>query len=389
MSVILPKPALLRTQPLILMPVPQHEWRDPSAAQFKDQFGNPGVQTRFRVTGRRHDRPVVRFWFDSRDDADFFLQSLVNYGLYDVPVPREDWRLPNEIWGDPELYPEFQCDFATVTFLTTPGSGTYNRPVDWNDSDNSIEALGGGASGAALRGQSNQTNGGGGGGEYRRIENFTLPSSVGYVVGDGGSSVIRTTNGRTNGNNGIQTTFNSASLVADNGDGGTSTGGAGGSGGTGAAGNADGGAGGSTSGSFTNASGGGGAGGPNGAGNSGVTANNISATAGGSGDSGSGGSGGSGSNVGGSTVANGGNGNPGTEWQASPARGSGGGGGGGRSDNGNSNGGDGGGYGAGGGAAGATGSVTSTSGAGAQGIIVVTYEPALAANIHPNRSAPF
>src|SRR6185436_9196219 len=74
---------------------------------------------------------------------------------------------------------------AATIFLTTTGSQTYCVPSNWNDSNNSIEVIGGGAGGQ------NGVNGGygGGGGGYTKVTNVSLPAgqSVNYYVGQGGN----------------------------------------------------------------------------------------------------------------------------------------------------------------------------------------------------------
>jgi hypothetical protein len=253
----------------------------------------------------------------------------------------------------------------TQIFVVSGTSQT--SPADWNNSSNTVEGLGGGASGAFfLTTVAHAT--GGGGGEYRKIANFSVATpgttAFNYTIGPGGNAVSTTVDG----NDGTATTFNTSSLIANPGIKGTQgagahNGGAGGSLGTGAAANANGGRGGNMTGaSGGGGSGGGGAGGATGAGNAGVdTASTATfiATAGGSGDAGAGGAGGL------STSGAGGN---GTEWDAS--HGSGGGGGG------NGSGAPAGGGGLYGGGGGGANDTAGTSGAGGQGILVLTYTPA-------------
>lgn len=376
---------ILRNEPKLLMPVPQWQWRDPSQAQIKDQFGNPGVQTRFRLSARIHDgHPIWRLWFDSRDDADWFLHSLVQWIASGTPIPREDWSLPNVIWGDPALYPELQYDFATVTFLTTTGSNqTYTKPTDWQDTGSIIEGIGGGGGGGVGWSSFGDGSGsGGGGGAYSKIVNFVFSGgSLTYRVGSPGASVSRTSNGSTTGGAGTVTYFNAAAdpgagtddtkLGAQPGNGGKGAGNAGGvsaaAGGASASGWGTTKSSGGTSGScpstaLAKMSGGGGAAGPSGAGGN-APAGTTTGGIGGTGDNG--------------TVAAGAkdaNGNSGTEW-SSVGVGSGAG-----SKSSAGNGGfTGGNYGgAGSGAAGPSGTITS--GAGAQGLIVVTYTPASSGN---------
>lgn len=286
-------------------------------------------------------------------------------------VPHES---VNEVtFRDLIRHPEF-IFLSTVIFVTSGTSQT--SPSDWDNSNNFIEGIGGGASGAV--GNLHQT--GGGGGEYRKITNFSVATpgttAFNYVIGGGGTAVTSATAVATNGNDGTDTTFNTSSLIAKAGvhgvsGAGSQSGGAGGTGGTGAAANAAGGRGGNLTGAAgTGASGGGGAGGSTGAGNAGGDSTSTSGnvmTAGGSGDAAAGGSSGG---------TNGGAGGTGTEWDAS--HGSGGAGGGNAAPAGGISGGDGGLYGGGGGAGRAL-NAPITSGAGKQGIIVITYTPVVAA----------
>jgi hypothetical protein len=251
---------------------------------------------------------------------------------------------------------------AVVTFLT---SGTsYSTPVDWNNSDNSIECIGAGGNGSS---QGAAGGGGGGGGAYAKIVNLTIAGSITYSIASGGSQA--------------DTTFNSTSLVCDAGN--NASGGTNGTGGTTAASTgttkfAGGDGGGNSGGLAGNGGGGGGAGGTTSAGGTGVGS-------GGAGGSASGGAGGSQSF---SYGAPGDPGGDGTVWQVSPARGAGGGGGGGYSgeeDGGGgcltngTDGGAGGLFGGGGGGGGPKGQFLCIEGSGnggAQGIITVTYTPA-------------
>ncbi len=278
----------------------------------------------------------------------------------------------------------------TVIFLTTTGAGTWTVPADWNSANNTIECIGGGGSGAVSR----QANGvdtratGGSGAAYASVQNLSLvPGSlVSYNVALGGASVSRTTNGTSSGNNGGDTWFGGTSLST------SSVGAVGGKGGTAVSGsNLTGAIGGQASscvgsikfsggnsGSITLSgsgnvlsTGGGGAAGPNGNGNASAD-DNVHATgsSGGTGDAGSGGSGGWVGNPSGA----GGN---GSEWTATVGgtAGSGGGSGSSVSGLGNTYTANGGNYGAGsGGVACYNASGTVYSGAGAQGIIVITYD---------------
>lgn len=367
----------------LIMPVPERQWREPSLSVPRDQVGNSIDQTRFRARARLHDGHVVwAGWFDSRDDWDAFLWSLANGRLAQEP---ELWKLPTPQWH-PDLGEHLSYDFATVTFVTgSPGSNqTYTSPIDWDNNANTVEALGAGASGAAIASSASPSFSrvGNGGGGYSRISNHTFAtpgtSSTTYRVGAGGdaqtSTVDSNGNGaQLNGAAGGDSWFGGASLGASNvgaqggqvGNG-ASTGGSGGSDSNGIGTTKySGGKGGNSTG-FNNSqgTGGGGAASPTGAGNAGTNASSYGQqTAGGGGGSGGGGAGG---------TAGGGTGGNGTNWDATHGAG---GGGGGRNAGSSGAGGN---YGGGsGGSRNSSGSVTSP--AGKQGMIVITYTPRLAA----------
>jgi hypothetical protein len=269
-------------------------------------------------------------------------------------------------------------------YLTATGSHAFIVPSDWNSSSNSIETIGGGASGdAAAQGYPAP---GGGGGAWNKQTNVALTpgGSVTYSVGAGGAAQS-TNNFDIAGNVGSDSWFcnstsNCSSItgtavqVGSKGGGVSAGSGAAAPGGVGTSGvgssNNSGGASGSAGLFSDDASGGGGAGGSSGAGVAGTNESTFqSASNGGAGDAGSGGAGGTGGN--GSTA-----GSKGTEYDS--LHGSGGGGGGSApnaSFGGSFKGGAAGKYGAGGGGGEDLGSGTAVSGAGAQGIIVVTYTP--------------
>jgi hypothetical protein len=175
-----------------------------------------------------------------------------------------------------------------------PDSGaSWTVPADWNNADNSIEAIGGGGGGAGGIDRSSG-GGGGGGGEYRKLANlvFTPGTQVPFKIGAGGIGGAASINGSAGGD----TEFNPPALIARGGKGGVSAtpgaGGAGGTGGTGGAASFNGGAGGSSGQSgVSGGGGGGGAGGPNGAGASAASVV-ASPTAGGNADNNFGGAGG-------------------------------------------------------------------------------------------------
>lgn len=374
--IILPQ----KYQSKLFMPVPERQWRAPSLAQPKDEFGNPDM-TRFRVRARQrlHDgfvRTIWTGWFDSRDDFDAFSWSLAKHLAWGEPMPRADWDLPSPGWV-PGMGELLEYDFATLVFLTTTtGSNqTYTSPSDWNNSSNTVETVGAGGSGGYA--QATTTHGtGGGGGAWNSISNFTFATpgttTATRRLGTGGAGVTGDVAGNTGGDTWFNgTTLGGSSVGSKGGVGGAAGNNSqnGGAGGTGASGvgtsSNNGGRGGNLTGAGgSGGSGGGGAAGGAGAGNTGVdsssTAGNV-ATNGGSGDAGSGGSAG---------TSGGGAGGAGTEWDAT--HGSGGGGGG--LGSGASNSGAGGNYG--GGSGGAKGSGAGNTGAGKQGIIVLTYTPA-------------
>lgn len=288
-----------------------------------------------------------------------------------------------------------------VLLGTTGGVFTWTVPASWNDANNSIEVIGGGGGGAVTN---NEGGKGGGGGGYSKIVNLDLTpgASVSYRVGSGGPSNV----------DGSDTWFNGANLAASSvgakggqagifktsgGQGGQASAGigttktSGGNGGNGAPKGAD----------RAGGGGGGGAGGPHGNGASGgvLGLDSDDAGAGGGGaDGGStgGGAGGDGGNnrfnfgggssgnstgqeggggKGGAVFETGGTGGNGEQlWTQTIApitsAGPGGGGGGGGS---SAAGGAGGFY---GGAGGGTGNVAQIGGAGAQGVIAITWSEA-------------
>jgi hypothetical protein len=293
------------------------------------------------------------------------------------------------------------CDFGSDDgaggcrgFLTTTGSNqTFTSPSDWNNSANTIECIGAGGSGGTFVQTSSARGDGGGGGAYAIINNFTfaLPgiTTATYQVGIGGSSVSLVGGGASPGNAGGNSWFNNSSYPgagSDNSQCAAQGGSAGGTSGVNAAGGAagsswgqtafSGGQGGAATAS-NSAAGGGGAAGNVTTGGAGTNASSAGATAGGqaNGTGASGGAGATGSN---STSITGGTGGSGTEYGTA---GSGGGGGGGRNTSTTNGaqaiGGSGGAYGGGGGGAVESGAKDATSGAGGNGLIVITYTPAV------------
>lgn len=301
--------------------------------------------------------------------------------------------------GIPPLVKEVQaitCGFGAEIgtsgvcrgFLTVTGSNqTWTSPSDWDNSNNTIECIGAGGSGGAVKGSSTATATGGGGGAYSLINDFYVANpgttQITYRIGLGGTSVS-SSGTATGGNTGEDTWFNSSTFPGSGTDN-SYCGAKGGSGGNAGAATQNGGPGGvGTSGwGETRRSGGSGGtashssvatGGGGTAGNSSTGGNGVSSTAtnqatNGGQANGSGATGGTGGTTGGA-------GNNGTEYTT---EGSGGGGGGGRN-TGNIavTGGSGGKRGGGGGGAvnyrtQANGSASS--GAGYAGIIVITYTP--------------
>jgi hypothetical protein len=263
---------------------------------------------------------------------------------------------------------------SPVQIILTAGT-TWTVPADFNPTNNTIEAIGGG--GAADFGNTAQGgSGGGGGGAYSKISNFDPlgATTIPYTIGaggtggvSGGASVVAATD----------TTFNTSSLVAKHGNAGSrTTGGTGGaaagstgtvkhSGGSGGTGNLVGPSG--PSNLITGGGGGGGgaagkfADGNNGANATTTVVGSTTVAVPGAGGQGDGTSGG----FGGSITAPGAD---GSEWVAAGSGGGGGGGGGG----------NGGRYGAGGGGGEADVFGTFTSGAnGNQGVIVISYTPSV------------
>jgi hypothetical protein len=305
---------------------------------------------------------------------------------------------------------------VSYVLLLTSGP-TWTVPSDWNNANNSIEAIGGGGGGGA--GSTTTDAAGGGGGEYRKAANVTLtPGAVIPIqIGQGGTGGTTPSNATA----GTATTFNTSTVIANGGGrGNVLTGGLGGTGGTGAAANSNGGASSNNSNASYGGCGGGGAGGPLGVGGLGADggaappgaggggAQNGATGAGVSGSGGNGGNGGpspthaggvggvngvsspgagvQGSGGGGGSVNDGAHmvgaaGGAGVDWiattgGATAGPGGGGGGGGGRFTNAGA-GGAGGLYGGGGGAGGAADSGAGGAGAnGANGIIVIKYTTA-------------
>ncbi len=362
---ILPDRRIPKTR--LLMPVPNFQWKAPSQARQKDQFGKED-RTYFALTGRLNDGHIMwRGVFEDRNDADAFLFSMVTGSLLHEPAL---WRLPTPSWN-PALGENVSYQFATITVLTA-GAGTiqtYTLPVDWDSTNNNVQCWAGGAGGA--RGTpGNAGRGGGGGGAFSRRYNINLTTNASYLIGSAGLGA--TSLSSPGGNGGptwfVGTDLPSSTVGADGGLGGVvATGGSGGlasnctgttnfNGGTAGNGQAGNGAGG----------GGGGAAGSGDVGGNG--------TNGASGNGGNGGNGGiSDTAVAGGIGATASSGTGGNGNQYAGGYGSGGGGGGGSGSP--SIGGAGGTYGAGGGGGGTSSSSSSRGGDGTQGFMIITYEP--------------
>jgi hypothetical protein len=375
-----------------LLPMRRSDWIE---ASRRPSFspGEHGRRTRWRLRAHHPDdrgRILWEGWISDREAVDAILHSILRGALKFEPElwgEVEEWRSPGGRWKRGDFRPEWFGELvpllavATVTFITTTGSGTYTAPADFVSAGSTAEAIGSGGSGGAAKylGSSfNAAASGGSGGAYALASASSLSAggTASTVVPTGGASVSTSTD-QINGNAGADASFGSLA-IAKGGLGGTANSTSGSISANGVSGGAASGSTGSTknnggaSGTATstpansqNATGGGGAGGGTSAGTASAASSSgtLGASSGGQGDGSTGGAGGTGN-----TGSAGGTGSTGTEWDAS--HGSGGGGGGSGS---SSGGGTGGLYGAGGGAGFA--STTGKSGAGAQGILVVTYTP--------------
>lgn len=408
---------LSEKQTKLLIPVKKSEWR--SSSQKLNFYDVGEDKTVFRLQAKLNDGHIK--WtgiFEDRDDADEFLYAMAKETLkYDKFL----WSLCFPNWN-PDIGENLIYEFATITYRTTTGAGTFTVPSDWNNNNNKIEVIGGGGGGGTGYLETNPelsagAGGAAGGGAYSVKNNVTLTrgSSLNCSVGTGGA--IATAGGdtwiRTDGGAASAPTSVAQGCLAKGGARGVtatdSNPGAAGAGGAAASGYGDtkysGGSGGQSYSAF--GMGGGGAGGPNGNGasggysvyntasggggngggytggvsttsNGGNGGNNYLNTGGGNGGTGQAvavaGTNGGGGGAGSFTYPTGAKGGNGIEWDST--HGSGGGGGGGSSglNRDNLNAGGGGLYG-GGGAGGGGGNSTGLGGTGAQGIIVATYEP--------------
>lgn len=369
--------------------------------------------------------------FDSANDATFYINGTAVETVAgaspatanaDDPIyiggARTNGGTLNELWNgvidDVRIY-NYTLSYKDITQIYAAGSATilkskrifltntsqtqWTVPADWNSSNNTIEVIGGGAGG---NGGAVGSVYGGGGGAYSKIANLTLTpgASVTYRIGSGGASGNPSTAGgdtffnRTAGS--ANTCADTSSVCAKGGSGSSSgTGGdaasgigtvkysggngglnstnAGGGGGGAAGPRGNGGNGGSST-SSGGPGGGGGGGGSNAADNALTTGTNggnnyVGYGAGIGGSPGTNGFGGGGGG-GGDSLADGGDGGNGTEWGSSYGSG-GGGGAAGHDFNGAFP--SGGLYG--GGGAGKGNDANGSGGAGAQGLVVITYVP--------------
>jgi len=324
--------------------------------------------------------------------------------------PLRSWQyvVPEKYLSNSEIWELLQKrDFvfiSTVVFLTTPltTNNTYTSDATWNNSNNSVELVAGGGSGASL--QRIGTSGfcsGGGGGEYGATTNFSFATpgttTATWQTGAGGAGLSPTVGSSvaTTGNNGGDTWWDGttqagATLGAIHGGAGqqatstspAGTGGTAGTGGVGTTHHAGGRGGNVATGVTSGATGGGGAGGTTAVGGNGVDL----ASGSGPSDGGDGGATGGGTHGAKSTTLGtpGGAGGTGTAWtQTSPSVTSGPGGGGGgfsASNNSAQSTAAGGNYGGGSGAcfnggSGGGGSTRASTGKGGDGIVVLTWTP--------------
>ena len=284
----------------------------------------------------------------------------------------------------------------TVVFITTPGASSWTVPVGVTSVK--VEAIGGGGGGGGYYGS------GGGGGAYATASNISVTpgSSISVSVGTAGTAGSP---GSDNATAGGDTTFNTNTVIVKGGAKGvnasqTTTAGGSAAGSTPSSGAYSGGGGGAGNSGWGNGGGGGGSASKLGAGGSGGSATSTSRQAAGGGGSGGGtngtGAGAGGNNdagTGGGTIgcsngsssanhsAGGGgggnnydilgcNGGSGQEWDSTHGSGGGGGGGAGTFGGGESAGGTAGNYGGGGGGGG----YNRAGGAGAPGLIIITYK---------------
>jgi hypothetical protein len=115
-----------------------------------------------------------------------------------------------EQYVDDEIAPVFQAAYAgVVDYQEITTSGSITRPAGAEDDDTAVFYLvGGGGSGGASRGDNGGARGGGGGGSLifsERVGDLSWPGTA--VIGAGGLSVARNTDGNTTGNAGGNTSI--------------------------------------------------------------------------------------------------------------------------------------------------------------------------------------
>lgn len=167
---------------MIMMPSPSVHTRAPGllVPGFKTNWQNVGQKhgkVRFRLALIAADGYLIhRHFIDDPEDAEWLYRVVL--GL--VPTVEAPSWLPS-----PQDYPGSRFELLTYNFLTTTGTGTWNKPGDWNNASNTIHCIGGGGGGWTGAGSMNG-GGGGGGGAYAGSTNLSPGSSVTYSIGVGG-----------------------------------------------------------------------------------------------------------------------------------------------------------------------------------------------------------
>lgn len=204
---------ILSNQPKVLLPIPKWQWRSPSQAQPKDQFGNDVQITRFSISARLNDGyEIWKGWFDDRDDADAFLYAAISGTLKQQPAL---WRLSSPAWA-PSFHTDVTFYFAVNIFLTSNTVSNWIVPLDWNQQANKVQIVGAGGGGGSAD-SNNLQAGGGGGGAYATSSNLSYISagnSVPHVAGAEGAAGVGTSGGSNNGGNGSISYFYSATTIA-------------------------------------------------------------------------------------------------------------------------------------------------------------------------------
>lgn len=231
------------------------------------RFRNPPRQFAFDLVRGEMVTPAAGYtiqWWGNQDETG--VEVPVDIQITQVAIHADRIHIEAE-----EMLASGVITLVNVVFLTTTGSLlSWTVDASWNDADNSVHTIGGGAGGAS---GNVGGGGGGGGGAYSGQPNINLTpgGSVSYRVGIGGAGGSNTDDGDPGGD----TWFNGANLAASSvgakgGNGGNYSSGTGGTGGQAASGvgstRTSGGNGGSVSlaSGRSNGGGGGGAGGPNG-----------------------------------------------------------------------------------------------------------------------------